>query len=220
LKYEDTLQSLERLVESFLERALDLKENRLAVLDGMNRLDDLAQACRGGSDVSPQVSEWFEEHHSWLSEGRFRPGDVRRVERMLSEIEESVKAATASSDKERIDVEIERWRETSRSAVRRMTLKRGPEQRSEQVPADSITQFGRLLARTSGLFVELSGDKKHLMSTLNKAIEIAAAQKSNEALLLSACIIYYLKQNGYKVEPYVKRLREAEKQFTMSGNRV
>jgi hypothetical protein len=30
---------------------------------------------------------------------------------------------------------------------------------------------------------------------------------------LSAFIIYYLKQNNYKVDPYVRRLKEAEAQI-------
>jgi hypothetical protein len=48
------------------------------------------------------------------------------------------------------------------------------------------------------------------MSVLGDALNSAVLQKNRQALLLSALIIYYLKQNGYMVEPFVKRLKEAE----------
>ena len=60
------------------------------------------------------------------------------------------------------------------------------------------------------LHADLSVGKGHLLSVLDDALKKATLQDNEEALLLSAFMIYCLKQNGYKVEPYVKRLREAE----------
>jgi hypothetical protein len=61
------------------------------------------------------------------------------------------------------------------------------------------------------MFKGIAHGRKHVLSALDSALRSATVQRQKEALLLSGFIIYYLKQNGYKVEPYVKRLKEAER---------
>ncbi len=77
--------------------------------------------------------------------------------------------------------------------------------------ADSIALFAESLKMMGIVFEEASRDRGHLMSVLGDALNSATLQKNREALLLSALIVYYLKQNGYMVEPFVKRLKEAER---------
>jgi hypothetical protein len=52
--------------------------------------------------------------------------------------------------------------------------------------------------------------RKHIMSALDDLLKSAYLQQNEQALLLSAFVIYYLRQKGYKVEPFVKRLKAAE----------
>ena len=51
------------------------------------------------------------------------------------------------------------------------------------------------------------------MSVLDEALKSAELQKNKEALILSAFIIYYLKTGGYMVDPYVMRLKQAERKL-------
>jgi len=208
LTQQDCLIKLRRTVESFLERALEQKQQRLSVLDGINRLDDIA---RGDSDdrASEAVGEWFARHNRQLEQGEFRLGDVDRIGSILHEIQKGLKGKESSPEMRKISSEIDRWGEAVRRSGRSITLKRGPE--AEVTDDDSISLFGKTLIRASELFADLSGGRKHLLSVLDECLKTALMQKNREALLLSGFIIYYLKSGGYKVEPYVKRLREAER---------
>ncbi len=206
-----TLKSLEILLESFLDRALAQKEERFTVLDGINRLDDITRATHNGDDTAEPVGNWLAEHNRWLAEDRLKPGDIDRISNMLGKISrtlESGDGSTAQTDK--IGSEIEDWQKVARTVRPKLTLKRRPESAGDS-SSDSIALFDNTLERLSGLFRDLSHSKQHLLSVLDGALESAHLQKSTDALLLSAFMIYYLKQGGYKVEPYVKRLKEAEK---------
>jgi hypothetical protein len=90
---------------------------------------------------------------------------------------------------------------------RRLTLRRPP----EAAPQEPIDQFGHSMERMSALFADYRQSKEHLLSVLDEALESAEKQGSREALILSATIIYYLKLQHYKVEPYVRRLKAAER---------
>jgi hypothetical protein len=94
-----------------------------------------------------------------------------------------------------------------------MVLTRGPET-AEQRDKDSIDMYDNALTRIHAIYKDLSANKAHIMTILDDALISAKDQQSRDALLLSASIIYYLKLNRYKVEPYVKRLKEAEALLT------
>lgn len=204
----DTLKALEIVLESFLDRAVSLKEDRLKVLDGINRLDDIALGFSDGADLTDEIGGWFAEHNRWLSEPVLRTGDQRRIGEILDSIRTGLETKQEPSPaQEKIGREIERWEESRKG--KKLILKRGAEE-TPVVESDTITLFSNELTRLSGLFTDLSANQKHLLSVLDDALKSAVLQKNREALLLSGFIIYYLKQNRYMVEPYVRRLKEAE----------
>ena len=204
----ESLKKLQHTLESFLERAIGQKEQRLTVLEGINRLDDIAQNELGDT-TGEAVGEWFARHNHQLEQGDLRPGDIDRIGHILHEIKGGLDRNAGSPEVRKIASEIDRWEEAARRSKNSLTLKRGPE--SAKPEDDSISLFGKTLARASGMFLEMSAGRKHLLSVLDEALKSAEIQKNREALLLSAFIIYYLKSGGYKVEPYVKRLKEAER---------
>jgi hypothetical protein len=208
LTHQDCLIKLRRSIESFLHRALQQKEQRLRVLDGINRLDDIARGDTGDR-FGEAVGEWFARHNPRLDQGEFRPGDIDRIGGILKQIQEGLKDRESSPEMQKISSEIDRWDEAVGRSGRSITLKRGPEARAPQ--DDSIALFAGTLEKTTGLFGDLSAGRKHLLSVLDESLKAAQLQNNREALLLSAVIIYYLKSGGYKVEPYVKRLKEAER---------
>jgi len=218
LSQQPTLERLEALLESFLERAVALKGNRLDILDGINRLDDIARGGGEGGDLSERIGEWFADHNDWLAERPMRPGDIGRIGGIMEEIRTQLRSSgDYSPEMEKIESEIARWKPAAGAKASKIVLHRPPE--SAERPAapltgpdeDSISRFGKALQRIRDLYTDLSGPRKHVLSVLDSSLRSADLQKNKEALLLSAVVIYYLKLDGYKVEPYVKRLREAER---------
>ncbi len=229
MKRVQTLKALEVVLESFLSRAVTLKEERLQVLEGINRLDDIARGVHLGDDATDEIGGWFAQHNRWVSDQTLRPADHGRISEILKEIKRELRVSTDSSPAiNKIAREIDRWGElqkstsiapptgeatppeSTRSTGPKIVLKRKSET-ARPPEADSISLFDNTLESTTRLFKDFSGNKQHLMSVLDSALESAKAQRNKEALLLSALIIYYLRLNGYKTEPFVKRLKEAER---------
>ena len=202
----ESLRKLEKTLEDFLERAIQSKEKRLKVLDGINRLDSIAR----GDDfqtTAAEVGDWFAQYNRQLEQGDLRPNDIERIGGILQNVKSRLRQRI-TPETAKLTSEIDRWDQAAQRSRHKIILKRGPEK--APIEDDSITLFARTMARTSGLFLGKSKGRKHLISVLEHSLEQASQQKNREALLLSGFIIYYLKIGGYKVEPFVKRLKEAE----------
>ena len=209
-----TLKELEQVLESFLDRVVRLKGHRLDVLSGINRLDDIARGVKTGPELTEDVGNWFADHNTWLDEEALRPADRKRIGEILGTIGKELGPVTESTPEiEKIYSEIKRWTETMRPGGPSLTLKRGPEVAPAAQPtADRIQAFAATLDRIRDMYADMAGSSKHILSILDDSLKKATLQRDKEALILSAAVIYYLKQNGYKVEPYVKRLKEAERE--------
>ncbi|HQL23326.1 MAG TPA: hypothetical protein PKY95_02800 [candidate division Zixibacteria bacterium] len=211
-----TLKSLEQVLETFLERVVVYKQPRLQVLEGINRLDDLARTPDPGTDFTEQVGEWFAAHNRLLDQKQLRTADLNRIGGILAEIRSRLDLGGDSPPAaHKISSEIERWRSGAPTAVPpRITLARGPERSSPPPPVtdpgDSIARFGDFLTHAQALYADTAGNKKHLLSVLDDLLSAATLRQNKDALILSAFIIYYLKLGNYKVEPFVKRLKHAE----------
>lgn len=205
----ETLKALEIVLESFLDRAVTIKEDRLKVLGGINRLDDIALGFSSGSDLTDEIGGWFAEHSQWLSEPALRTADQRRIGEILDSIKSALGTRPETTPaQEKITREIDRWEESHKG--KKLVLKRGAEE-TPVTETNTITLFGNELQHILGLFSDLAANQKHIMSVLDDALKSALVQKSREALLLSGFVIYWLKQNRYMVEPYVQRLKQAER---------
>ena len=211
----DGLRKLEQVLESFLQRAVEHKKDRLQVLDGINRLDDIALSIQMGKDLSEEVGDWFADHNGWLDDSHLRRGDRNRISKILGEIQgELDNNGDSSAAIEKIQSEIQRWHEGIESGKQRLVLKRGPEEVAESAAdTGTITLFDNMFTGIRHLFTGLAHGKIHILSVLDETLKKAELQNNKEALILSGLIIYYLKQESYKVEPYIKRLKEAERQI-------
>lgn len=208
MNQSDDLAALEKLLESFLERAVAAKEQRLQILGGLNRLDDIARTPEDSGEVVENVGEWLADHSTWLESGGLRDGDRNRIGDMLKRIDATLaKRQDTSPAARKIRSEVKRWSERTTGTVK-LHLRRGPEPAVES--DGSMAAFGRLLESLAGRYRDMVGSRKHLFSVLDESLKTATIQKNKEALLLSAFIIYSLKLDDYKVGPYVKRLKEAE----------
>jgi hypothetical protein len=207
LSRADSLRTLEKTLESFLDRALQQKEKRLSVLDGINRLDEIARDDSGAS-TTEAVGDWFARHNQQLKQGDLKPVDIDRIGGILQHIKSRLSDNT-TPETAKLSSEIDRWDKVAKSPSSSITIRRAPE--NQKTKDDSISLFGKTMARTSGLFLGKAKGRKHLISVLDESLNSATLQNNREALLLSGFIIYYLKVGGYKVEPFVKRLKEAER---------
>lgn len=235
MSYHATLKRMESMLESFLDRVVEMKSDRLEVISGINRLDDIARDIEHGYDLTDRIGQWFAEHNRLLETRQLRPAEHNRIGRILTHIRHNLRVTHQSPPAvNKIASEIDRWVTTSfenlapsepaeKPSAGRIVLKRGPEHtapkpavvetgETERKQLTSIERFERTLSRLTNLFSDYSGNKHHLMSVLDDSLRSATISTNREALILSATVIYYLKQHGYKVEPYVKRLKEAERQ--------
>jgi hypothetical protein len=207
----ETLKRLEATLESFLERAIFVKAERIGVLRGINRLDDIARKVVDGDDLTDAIGRWFAEHNRLLSENRLTPAEQNRISGLLGEIRRELRVNEDSSPAVyKIAGEIERWRGGPKSTGIKLVLKRGPESAGPTDGEPTIAKFASELERISAVYADVSAGKKHVLSVLDDSLKSAILQKNHDALILSGLLIYYLKLSGYKVEPFVKRLKEAE----------
>ncbi len=216
----ETLKRLEQTLESFLERAVFVKAERIRVLGGINRLDDIARKAVDGGDPTDSIGQWFAEHNRLRDTGAFTPAEQHRISDLLGEIRRELRVNEQSSPAiNKIASEIERWRQTPTSTGVKLVLKRGPEVAEPTGEEPTIAKFHSTLDKISALFADKSATKKHLLSVLDDSLKSATLQKSPDALILSGLLVYYLKLNGYKVDPFVKRLKEAEQIQKQDGVR-
>jgi len=213
LSQEKNLKSLEIVLESFLERATDLHMKQFNVVEGISRLDKISRGSLSGEIVADKLGDWFAENNRWLTAEDLGLDDVSRIDRILGTIQEELEKEPETSPAViKIGSEIDRWKKTRKTAPGKLTFKRGEEVKSSE-ENDTITVFKHTLSRMMQLYQDSSASKVHVMSVLDDALKSADLQHNKESLLLSAVLIYYLKINGYKVEPFVKRLKEAEGYF-------
>lgn len=207
----ETLRKLEAKLESFLEQAVFVKQDRVVALDGINRLDDIARKVLGGDDPTDEIGRWFAENNRLLAENRFTPAEHSRISGILGEIRRELRVNENSSPAVyKIAGEIERWRSGSKTAPVKLVLKKPAETVDESGAEPTIAKFTSELEKLTAKFSDLSAGKKHLLSVLDDSLKSATLQRNPDALILSGLLIYYLKLRGYKVEPFVKRLKEAE----------
>lgn len=204
----EALKSLEQLLESFLKRAVTAKAERLSVLGGINNLDDIAKESDQSDQIS-QIGDWLAEHSNWLNDQTLRPADKRRIAGILEELRGNVPAESVTPESEKIDTEIERWSSHLVQSSGGLVLKRPPEQAADT--HDTLAQFQTSLMKVSEMYRYMSASKSHLFSVLDETLKMAELQQNRDALVLSGFLLYYLRLGGYKVEPYVKRLKDAEK---------
>ena len=155
MSYAKVVQSLEELVESFLERVVAAKEHRLRVLEGIDRLDDIAGASGHESDLIDRVGEWFADHRAWLDGDGLRPGDLRYVGGLLDDIGRRLQVSSDESPAAaKIRSELGLWQRSLKEAAHRLVLKRGPESTALPTARRAPATFEQVLERLPVLFLE------------------------------------------------------------------
>ncbi len=214
----ESLRSLENLLESFLGKAAALREDKLTTLGGSNRLDIIAPQSKNTAYATIEVGEWLAKHADLMKEKVIPAADAERIKSVLAKISDDMESAgLETKETQKIRTEIEKWQtklvtepeEPVLPAGQKLVLKRASET-TEQVDKGSVEAFTKQLQSMLELWEGISDRRPHILSALDDLLKKAYLQHNQECLLLSGFIIYYMRQNGYLVEPYVKRLKAAE----------
>ena len=119
------------------------------MLDGINRLDEIARD-EAGAPTADAVGDWFALHNQQLKQGGLKPADIDRIGGILQHIKSRLHDSS-TPETAKITSEIDRWDKVARKSTSSVTFKRGPE--SQKFEDDSISLFGKTMARTSGMFL-------------------------------------------------------------------
>ncbi len=214
----ESLRTLETLLESFLDRAVAQKEDPLTVMIGLDRLDDIARRSQETPEATVEVGDWMAENADKMRDSAIGADEAGRIKEVLAMISEEIEqTGTETQETEKIQSEIKKWQtklevepvQPALPSGQKLILKRGPESAAHD-DTGSVDAFTRQMHSLLNLWDGVSDGRAHIMSALDDLLDSAYLQQNQEALLLSGFIIYYLRQNGYLVEPYVKRLKAAE----------
>jgi hypothetical protein len=210
-----SLHTLEQKLESFLDQAVAAKAPRLDILDGLNRIDDLTTGSGDSVQLADRVGEWLAEHTGWVKQDSgLRSTDYQRLSGILQTLGDRFGQITDDSPAvKKIQAEIKRWDQHTKKALnQKLILKRGPESKTAD-PGPTVVAFEKLVEKLLQRYRDAAGNQYQILSVVDDLLKSAQVQKDRDALLLAAFIIYYLKLSGYKIAPYVLRLRQAEALF-------
>ena len=214
----ESLHELEKLLETFLDKAASSNETLPRASEHLNRVDDIALQKKNFALATANMGDWLAEHADLMKENAIPAADSERIKGVLAKISDEMQLAGPETNETRkIRTEIEKWQtklvvESEKPVLpagQKLVLKRGPES-IEQVDKGSVDSFTKQLKSMLELWEGVSDRRAHVLSALDDLLKSAYLQHNQEALLLSGFIIYYLRQNGYLIEPYVKRLKAAE----------
>ena len=199
------LKRLESTLESFLSRAVESEKGKIEALHSLETLEEMARDSLKGRHIGNRLGDWLARNQSAFQHDRFSAEDLTFVGNLLSDIRSGLDGADPESVK--LSEEIGRLREKGVIPKRKLILKMKSRSTEED---DLLGKFVELSKREaeyvgSGLF-----HQRHLLSVLDDVLKSAAAKEDRMYVHLAGSIIYFLKMKGYRVEPFVKRLKEIE----------
>ena len=202
----DVLKQLGSTLEGFLSKAVDIEEERVEAFRSIERLDDIARDSLRGRLISNQLGSWFAQNKSRLGADRFSGDEITSIANLLSDIRSGLDKSDPESEK--LSKEIDRWRSSGVVPKRKLILKLKPRVAERNLLSEFIGFLSREIEHLdSGEF-----EGQHLLSILDDVLKSAEAKEDTVYIHLAGSMIYYLKMNGYKVSPFVRRLKEIEKE--------
>jgi len=205
----EILNNLQATLEDFLARAVSTKAGTKETIETINQLDEITQLSLKGRTVTNQLGNWLAKNKSTLQFNRLSKSHGTAVANLLGDIKTGLDINDPVSKK--LSDEIDHWRELGVVPKRRLVLRR-PAEDSKQ---DLTSEFNILLKDEMEYLAFSLSRGDHLLLVLEDMLDSAAAGDNPMFKHMAGSIIYYLKTKGYKVGPFVKRLKDIE-----NGKRV
>ncbi|HSH00679.1 MAG TPA: hypothetical protein VLB27_11535 [candidate division Zixibacteria bacterium] len=208
----DGIERLDRLVREAALGAVD----SAAVDEWMRSYSTLAESDNLAPEVRRRVSRMLLELQTHVDQPLTRDRSPESRQEEITRIRErfanwrarSVEVGPASAaSAERIAETLAARRDSSPpvepSAPRRIILRRQPEENAELINRF----FERMWSQMEYLEHEIDSGR-HALTVLDDLLAMAEAKTDRQYEHLAASLIFFLKQEGYKMAPYIQRLRE------------
>ena len=200
-----TLKRLESNLKHLLTSVAQLETNQIETLNSINVLDDIARDSLKGRYVNNRLGNWMAKNRVLVDDGRLKKTAISAVGNLLSDIKNGLDKTDPESKK--LFDEIDSWFTKGVVPGRKVVLSRPPE-----ISKSDLTEhyFDLFKQETEQLaYYKEHGD--HILSMLDDILKNAEVKNDPIYLHMAGSIIYYLKNRGYKIDPYVRRLRFLEK---------
>lgn len=195
-----TIERLESRLVRLVEGMLARKSGQMDFLIQLNRLDDILIDHQQGRLISESVRLFLEEYPRHFDKNGLKKDQRKRLGSFLNELLQSLLEINDADSLKLAEEVKDRLRDLGDGAFR-LILKRPKEQVS------LIERFRSLADRESKELEMLLEQHDHLLTCLDDVLKSAEAKDDTMYRHLAASIIYFLQVEGYKVDPYVKRLR-------------
>jgi len=231
MELKETLLSLKKSMDDFLERAVEKEEEEWEVDQKVTALENIVL---GKSRDFWQVKDRFKGMEVWLkNEGEelnSKPVKKNQIQRVIECIER-MKVYWEMIRGERFCQEGERTLKQANLFIRENLRRRGWEytplglvdfvqldesllnlkdeiRNLDQDGADLKSKYQKVLSYQLDLMDYFYKPKDHLLTILDYQLKTLEMKTTKEDEFFTASLIYYLRQNRYKVEPYLERFRK------------
>ncbi len=200
----ETLKKLETTLEKFLGRAVDTETARLENFQSIDLLDDIARDSMKGRFINNRLGSWFARNNELLSNKNMKEFEISAIANLLNDIQSAMDPSDAETQK--LAEEIDHWKEQGIAPKRKLVLK----MKGETAELSITEKFMELLKKEAELLEFDPNKGEHLLTILDDVLKSADAKEDPMFVHLAASIIYFMRMHGYKVGPFVKRLKEIE----------
>jgi len=198
------LKKLESTLENFLGQAVEPKKTSIEMRNSIDTLDNIAGESLRGRYISNQLTNWLSQNRFFLESDNINESEITKVANFLSNIKSGLDNSDPRSQE--LIKEIDNWRDKGVIPKRKLILKLKPKTGEKNL----LKEFMDIVSRESLYINSGEFDNMHLLSVLDDILKSAELKEDRMFIHLAGSIIYYLKANGYKVDPFVKRLKEIE----------
>lgn len=200
----EVLKKLEATLENFLSEAVEPEKKTVDGTRTVETLDEIAGSSLRGRYVNNQLSSWFSKNGRLLESRSLNEDDITKIANFLGNIRTGLDDSDPESKE--LSEKIDDWRERGVVPKRRLILKL----KRKTTDKNLLKEFMEILSRESQYINSGEFEDMHLLSALDDILKSAELKADPMYAHLAGSMIYYLKSNGYKVEPFVKRLKDVE----------
>jgi len=198
-----TIERLETRLTHLIESQLTRKKDQIDYLLGLNRIDDLLVEHGRGHGVTEGVASFLAEYRPRLQSETMTAAQRRRLGDFLSELLQRLRDSN-DGDSAKLADEVREWISSLGEGGFRLILKK------PQEPAPLAERFQACLRWEMEEMTALAAVHDHLLSCLDDVLKSAEVKVDPTYRHLAASMIYFLQMEGYKVDPYLKRLRRIQ----------
>jgi len=195
-----TIERLEPRLKRLIENMLERKKDQIAFLTALNRLDDIITAFDAGEPYVENLTVFLKQYRDKVDPASLSKAQKKRLGDFLNEICRRLRTKE-DGDSEKLATEIrDRLHDLGEGGFR-ITIKKPAEKASladrfQMMMKQEMDEMGMQLSR-----------QDHLLTCLDDILRSAETKTDRMYQHLAATIIYFLRMEGYKVDPYVERLK-------------